>query len=65
MVWALWGTWHVPAGDVAVVPFISVSKDEAPGRLRTIGAILKALGIACVERGDELEITGARPCCSR
>ena len=57
--WALWGQWSVPPGDVAVVPFVSVSKDEASARLRTIGAILKALGVPFDERGDELEITGA------
>lgn len=57
--WALWGQWSVPPGDVAVVPFISVSKDEAAARLRTIGAILKALGVPFDERGDELEISGA------
>ena len=59
--WALWGSWFVPPGDMAVVPFVSVSKDEASARLRTIAAILKALGVLFVERGDELEITAGRP----
>lgn len=59
--WALWGTWFVPPGDVAVVPFVSVSKDEASARLRTIAAILRTLDVPFVERGDELEITEGRP----
>jgi hypothetical protein len=54
--WALWGAWSVPAGDVAIVPFVSVSKDEASARLRTIGAILRALKIAFSERSDEIEL---------
>jgi hypothetical protein len=59
--WALWGTWAVPVGDIAVIPFVSVSKDEARARLRTIAAILKALGIDFAERGDEIELGGKRP----
>lgn len=59
--WALWGAWSVPAGDIAVVPFVSVDRDEAAARLRTIGAILDALGILHEPRSDEIEITGARP----
>lgn len=59
--WALWGQWSVPPGDIAVVPFVSVNKDEASARLRTIAAILKAVGVPFEERGDELELTGARP----
>lgn len=58
--WALFGAWFVPAGDVGVVAFVSVSKDEAAARLRTIGAILRALGETYDERGDELELTGSR-----
>ena len=36
--WAWFGPWSVPRGDIAVVAFVSVSKDEAAARLRTIGA---------------------------
>ncbi len=59
--WALYGSWSVPLGDVAVIPFVSVSKDEASARLRTIAAILRTLGVTFEERADELEITGTRP----
>lgn len=59
--WALWGSWSVPAGDIAVVPFVSVDRDEAAARLRTIAAVLRALGVPFDERSDELEIRGARP----
>jgi hypothetical protein len=59
--WALWGSWHVPAGDVAVVAFVSVSKDESSARLRTIAEILKALHVPFEQRGEELEVTGSRP----
>lgn len=58
--WALWGTWSVPAGDVAVIPFVSVDRDEASARLRTIAAVLRALGVSFEERTNEIEITGAR-----
>lgn len=59
--WALFGPWRVPAGDVAVVAFVSVSKDEAAARLRTIGAILRALGVPFEERDGEIELKGERP----
>lgn len=59
--WALWGAWSVPPGDIAVVPFVSVDRDEAAARLRTIAAILRVLGVTFDERGDELELAGARP----
>ncbi|GMV19952.1 MAG: hypothetical protein AMXMBFR56_81760 [Polyangiaceae bacterium] len=58
--WALFGAWAIPAGDVAVVAFVSVSKDEAAARLRTIGAILRALGETYEERDGEIELTGSR-----
>src|SRR5262245_62080077 len=57
---ALWGGWHVPPGDVAVIPFGSVDRDEAAARLRTIAAILHALGVAFDERGDEIELRDRR-----
>lgn len=58
--WALYGTWSVPAGDIAVVAFISVSRDEAASRLRGIADMLTALGVTFERRADELELTGAR-----
>jgi hypothetical protein len=57
---ALWGDWSVPPGDVAVIPFVSVDRDEASARLRTIAAILRALGVSFDERGDELELRDKR-----
>jgi hypothetical protein len=53
---ALFGAWSVPPGDVAVIPFVSVSSAEASGRLRTIRAILTTLGVRFDERGDEIEV---------
>jgi hypothetical protein len=57
---ALWGGWSVPPGDLAVIPFVSVDRDEAGARLRTIADILLALGVAFDERGDEIELRGRR-----
>lgn len=54
---ALWGGWSVPPGDIAVVAFVSVSRDEAAARLRTISEILRVLGVPFERRGDELELT--------
>lgn len=59
--WALFGAHAVPLGDIGVVSFVSLSKDEASSRLRTIAAILKALGIKHDPRGDEIEISITRP----
>jgi hypothetical protein len=57
---ALWGSWSVPPGDLAVIPFVSVDRDEAGARLRTIADILSALGVPFDERGDEIELRGRR-----
>lgn len=59
--WALWGEWSVPPGDVAVIAIVSVSKDEASSRLRTVAAVLKTLGVTFDQRGDEIELKGSRP----
>jgi len=53
---AVAGEWRVPPGDVAVVAFVSVDRGEAAGRLRTIRAILDALGVTYAERGDEIAL---------
>jgi hypothetical protein len=54
---ALFGDHVIPPGDVGVVAIISVSRDEANQRLRTIKSILDALGVKWkpVEGGIELE----------
>jgi hypothetical protein len=54
---ALFGEHVVPPGDLGVVAIISVSRDEASGRLRTVKAILDALGVKYrpIDGGIELE----------
>jgi hypothetical protein len=54
---ALYGEHVVPPGDLAVVGIVSVSRDEASQRMRTIKAILDALGVKYrpIEGGLELE----------
>ncbi len=59
--WALWGDHSVPLGDIGVIAFVSISKDEASSRLRTIASILTALGVVFEQRDGEIEIGGARP----
>jgi len=53
---ALYGAWTIPPGDVGVVAFVSVSRDEASQRLRTIEAVLRAIGVKFkpIESGIEL-----------
>lgn len=58
--WALYGAWSVPPGDTAVIPFVSVDRSEAAGRIRTIGDILTALNITHERRADEIELTDPR-----
>lgn len=55
---ALWGTYRIPPGDVGVVAFVSVSRDESAQRLRTIEAVLRALGIGYRRRDTEIELEG-------
>jgi hypothetical protein len=52
----LFGEHTIPPGDVGVVAFISVSRDEANQRLRTVRAILDALRVPHrpIEHGIEL-----------
>jgi hypothetical protein len=57
---ALWGRWSVPAGDTAVIAFVSVDRDEASRRLRTVRDILTDLAIDFDERGDEIELRDRR-----
>ena len=54
---ALFGEHSIPPGDVGIAAFVSVSRDEASQRLRTIRAILDALGVGYrpIEHGVELE----------
>lgn len=54
---ALYGEHKIPAGDIGVVAIISVNRDEAAQRIRTIRQILDALGVKYrpIENGLELE----------
>jgi hypothetical protein len=60
VVWAMVGPWSVPRGDIGVVAFVSVSKDEAGARMRTIAAILDALKLEYEQRTDEIELNDKR-----
>lgn len=57
---ALWGSWSVPPGDIAVIPFVSVDRDEASARLRTISEILRVLSLPFEQRTDEIELPEKR-----
>ena len=54
--WALFGEWYVPPGDVAVIPFVSIDRPEANGRLRTISEILTVLGVEYAPKGETLQV---------
>ena len=56
VVLALYGTYRIPPGEVGVVAFVSVRRSDSSERLRSIKAILDALGFAYkpVEDGVEL-----------
>ncbi len=58
--WVLWGPWVVPPGDTAIVPIVSVDRSEATGRVRTIEAILSAIGVRHEVRGSEVEVPERR-----
>lgn len=58
--WVLWGAWAIPPGDVGVVPIVSVDRTEAAGRIRTIQAILEAIGIDYGLRGQEIDVPERR-----
>ncbi len=56
----LYGNFAVPLGDVGCVAIVSVSRDEALGRLRTIEAMLRALGVPFRSGrwSDSIELAG-------
>lgn len=55
---ALYGLHVIPPGDVGVVAIISARRPDALERLRTIKAILDAIGVAYAEKGDSVELKG-------
>ncbi len=61
---ALWGEWSVPPGDTAVIPIVSVKREEAADRLTTVRAILQAIGVRHSVRGTDIEIPERRACIS-
>lgn len=54
---ALFGEWTITPGDVGIIGFVSVSRDEAAQRIRMIKAILDALKVEWkpIDGGIELE----------
>jgi hypothetical protein len=57
---ALYGRHDVPPGDIGIVAIISARREDATERLRTVTAILDAIGVKYVERGDFVELVGRR-----
>lgn len=57
---ALYGEHRVPPGDVGWVAVVSARRSDALERLRTIMAILDALGVPYTAKGDTVELTGRR-----
>jgi hypothetical protein len=55
---ALCGEWAaaLPPGELGVLAFLSVDREEAAARLRTICAMLDHLGEGYSRRGDEVEL---------
>jgi hypothetical protein len=51
---ALFGDLLIPPGEVHRFAFVSVSKDEAGERLRTIADYLRKLGVTFHAKGDEI-----------
>lgn len=57
---ALYGQHVIPPGDVGVLAIISARRPDALERLRTIKAILDAIGTAYAEKGDSVELKSRR-----
>ena len=55
---ALYGDHKIPPGDVGVVGVVSVSKDEATQRLRTIKAILDVLRVPYTPTAESIALVG-------
>jgi phage terminase large subunit-like protein len=53
---ALWGKFNVPPGDIGVIAIISINKPQARERLRTLEAILTAIGVPFKRSGDTIEL---------
>jgi hypothetical protein len=57
---ALYGEHKVPAGDTGYVVFVSHTRKEATARLKTIAAILDALGFEYTHSDGTIEVPGRR-----
>jgi hypothetical protein len=57
---ALYGAHTIPPGDVGVVAIVSVRREEAAERLRTVRAILDALGVTYRPVDGGLELIARR-----
>lgn len=57
---ALYGEHMIPPGDIGWVAVVSMRRNDALERLRTIAAILDALGVNYVPKGDTIELPGRR-----
>jgi hypothetical protein len=57
---AIYGGHEVPPGDIGVVAIVSARRPDALERLRTIAAILDAIGMKYEERGDSLYLASKR-----
>lgn len=55
---ALHGDHEIPLGDRGIVPIVSVRRLDAADRMRTIAAILTALGEPYEAVGDEIRLVG-------
>lgn len=52
------GEHKIPPGDTGYAVFISVSRDEAAQRIRTVKAILDALKVRYTAKGDVVQLEG-------
>lgn len=52
----VFGTWNVPLGEVHYWAFVSISKEEAAGRILLICKCLEILGIPFERTGDEITL---------
>jgi hypothetical protein len=57
---ALYGEHRIPPGDMGIVAIISARRSDALERLRTIKAILDAIDVRYIERGDSVELVSRR-----
>lgn len=57
---ALAGDYKIPATDVGVISIVSATKADASARIRTIGQILKAIGVPHKQLKDSIDLPSRR-----